>query len=309
MHGTALFLSLLLLGCGAGSGDASRARERAADPPPARVHWYASGEAGIFANAYLIEGPDGVVAIDATLTVATAGELRGRLDRLGKPLRAVLLTHGHPDHYNGAAILTRGDRSIPIVATAGVDKVIRAHDAAKEAQWRPVFGDQWPRERRLPDRTTADGEVVRFAGLELEVRDLGPGESHHDSIWLLRTGDGRAHAFVGDLLFHGVHSYTADGHTGAWLANLDRLEREWPDVVLHPGHGASPAPRDLIARQRRYLDAYRRAVARLARGGALDEEAERELTREMTAQLGSDRLAFLVGLGADAVAAELAAVP
>src|SRR5215831_17790916 len=73
----------------------------AADSEYPRVHVYQSGEAGIFANAYLVETPRSVVAIDTTLSNTDSKALRAKLDALGKPLVAVLLTHGHPDHYNG----------------------------------------------------------------------------------------------------------------------------------------------------------------------------------------------------------------
>jgi hypothetical protein len=59
----------------------------------ARVHTYASSEGGILANAYLIETSEGVVAIDATLTVSDANNLRGLLGSLKGRLLAVLITH------------------------------------------------------------------------------------------------------------------------------------------------------------------------------------------------------------------------
>src|SRR3954451_9529665 len=102
-----------------------------AQTPPPRVHAHASGESGIFANAYLIETAHGVVAVDALLTESESRALRAQLDALGKPLLAVLLTHGHPDHYNGVTRLV-GGTPVPIVATPGVAEIIRRDDAAKE---------------------------------------------------------------------------------------------------------------------------------------------------------------------------------
>jgi len=67
-------------------------------PLMSRIHTYVSSELGILANAYLIETRDGVVAIDATLTVSDAEKLRALLDSFNRPLLAVLITHGHPDH-------------------------------------------------------------------------------------------------------------------------------------------------------------------------------------------------------------------
>lgn len=307
------FLTGLLLGACGSAPEAGSTLDGAREVPETRqaatqaptVHRHDGGEGSIFANAYVIEGPEGVVVVDTTLTVSSARALRDRVRQIGKPLRAVLLTHGHPDHYNGAAILTEGDPSIPIVATAGVAEVVRRDDQAKEEQWRPMFGDEWPAERRFPDRIVDDGEVISFGSLRLRVHDLGPAESHHDSVWILE-GPAPA-AFVGDLLFHGVHSYMADGHTGAWLAQLDRLEGLLGGAGrLHPGHGEAGGL-ELLDAQRTYLTKYRQTVAELSEGAAeLDEEAEADLTRRMVEHLGTDRLSFLIALGADPVAAELA---
>jgi glyoxylase-like metal-dependent hydrolase (beta-lactamase superfamily II) len=280
--------------------------EVAPEPPPAPVvHRHASSEGGILANAYLVEGADGVVAIDATLTVSEARALRQRLDGLGKPLQAVLLTHGHPDHYNGVAILIEG-LEVPVLATAGVTEVIKRDDAAKEAQWKPMFGDEWPATRAFPGRAVADGERVRFGTLEFTVHEVGAAESDHDSYWLLE-GPERA-AFIGDLAFNQVHAYVSDGHTAAWIESLDRLEQALDGVpVIYPGHGA-PGTTEMLAAQRRYLEAYRGAVGRLATGKKpLSDRDKAELTRVMNEHLGSQQLEFLIGLGADAVAAELAA--
>jgi len=142
-----------------------------------RVHRHASGENGIFANAYLVEMAGGIVAVDATLTETDSKALRTKIESLGKPLRAVLITHGHPDHYNGVTNLVAED-SVPIAATAGVDRVIRENDAAKEKQWRPVFKQEWPARRTFPNRIVRDRESLSFGDMTFTVHDLGPGESH-----------------------------------------------------------------------------------------------------------------------------------
>lgn len=306
---SALFASALSGACGRGGKAPEPAAPESAAPAPVPkqapapiVHRHASGVGGIFANAYLVEGPTSVIAVDATLSVSEARALRAELDELGKPLIAVLLTHGHPDHYNGASELTRG-LEVPVLATRAVDAIIRRDDAAKEKQWKSTFGAEWPTPRRFPDRIVESGVALSLDGIELTPIDLGPGESHADSIWLM----GPDRAFVGDLIFNGVHSYTADGHTGAWLRHLDRLDRDLAAIQLfYPGHG-EPGGRDLLAAQRAYLTTYRDSVRELAAGAPrLTDPAKAELTRRMKATLPTDKLEFLIPLGADPVAAELA---
>ena len=62
-------------------------------------------------------------------------------------------------------------------------------------------------------------------------------------------------AFIGDLAFHGTHPYTADGHTGSWLAALDTLTGVLDGATLYPGHG-TPGDIGMLADQRRSLQLF-----------------------------------------------------
>ena len=76
---------------------------------------------------------------------------------LAKPLRAVLLTHSHPDHYAGIGVLAAG-WDLPIVVLAAVDDVVRRDDAAKDALSAPLFGAEWPRNRVFASQRVPDGD-------------------------------------------------------------------------------------------------------------------------------------------------------
>jgi glyoxylase-like metal-dependent hydrolase (beta-lactamase superfamily II) len=270
------------------------------------IHTYRAAEPGLFVNSYLVEGESGVVVVDTSLLASDIEALRARVRALKKPLRAILVTHAHPDHFNGAAGLVR-DSEVPVHAAASVGRVITEIAEAKRAQWAPVYGEEWPAETYYPNSLLADREQVQFDELTFTVRELGPAESHADSYFVL-TADGFAPvAFTGDLAFHGTHPYTADGHVGGWLAALDVLTGELAQIRrLCPGHG-DPAGPGLLAEQRRYLLYYSEVIARLADGQPqLTEAAKAELDAAMQAFLPGAPLTWMIGLGADAVAAELA---
>ena len=203
------------------------------------VHTYRSGETGLFVNSYLVEGADGVVAVDAPLLLSDGRAFRARLEALGKPLLGVLVTHPHPDHYNTITELLAGEE-VPVIAHRDVDREIRAKDDAKRAQWGPMFGDEWPASATFPNRTVADEESVEFGDLRFTAWDFGACESESETVWLLDGGDT---AFVGDLAFNGTHAYLADGHTDAWLGAIDRAEEALAGVrTLYVGHGPPTVP-------------------------------------------------------------------
>jgi glyoxylase-like metal-dependent hydrolase (beta-lactamase superfamily II) len=270
------------------------------------VHKYRSGEIGLFVNSYLVEGDDGVVAIDAPLLLSDGRAFRARLEALRKPLLGVLITHPHPDHYNTIDELLAGE-NVPVIAHRDVEREIREKDEAKRAQWGPVFGDEWPASATFPSRAVADEEAVELGDLRFTAWDFGPGESQSETVWLL--GDGET-AFVGDLAFNGTHAYLADGRTDAWLRAIDRAEESFAGVrTLYVGHGAPTVPA-VLAEQRRYLLMVREAIGRASSGRA--ELSEREANRVaglMERYLPTAPLGWLVSAGASAVAAELAQEP
>jgi glyoxylase-like metal-dependent hydrolase (beta-lactamase superfamily II) len=273
--------------------------------PDVRVHPHGSSEAGILANAYLVESANGVVAVDATLTHSESRALRARVEALGKPLLAVLITHAHPDHVAGLTELVEM-ADTPILALASVAALMQSTEAAKHAQWKPVFQDDWIDRWTYPTQLVRDRQAVTFDGVAYRVYDLGPGgDCAANGIWVMETTP--AAAFVGDLVFNDTHVYTADDHILAWLTNLEIARRLLADIpTLYPGHG-SPGSLDLLDAQRDYLLAYCVTVKELAAGQpALTEEAKERLVERMETVRPGAGLAFMISLGADAVAAELA---
>jgi glyoxylase-like metal-dependent hydrolase (beta-lactamase superfamily II) len=264
------------------------------------IQMHSTGPEGGLVNAYLVETDAGVVAVDGTLTVSEGRALRARVESLAKPLLAVLVTHAHPDHYGGIVELVRED-DIPVIATEGVEAVIRRDDALKEQILRPMFGDEWPRERTFPNRTVSDGETLEFGEAAFTVVDLGPSESPHDSIWLL--GDDRRTVFLGDQVYDGKHAYLADCFYEQWLANIERLRDELPaDATLHIGHGGPVTPAH-FDRHREYIETFLDAV----RGAdwSQPDEARAAVVARMKRLLPTDDLQFLMELSVEPVAASL----
>jgi glyoxylase-like metal-dependent hydrolase (beta-lactamase superfamily II) len=276
--------------------------------PPA-IYTYTAGANGLFVNSYLIETEDGVVAIDGNLLVSDARAFRARLDALHKPLLAVLVTHGHPDHFNGVVEVVRGQGDVPIYATPEGKAVIDAVAEAKRAQWTPTYGEEWPKETAYPNVVVDDGGALALGGLRVRVHELGPCESPSEAVFVVEGHDGGAPvAFTGDLFYNAHHSYNADGFTRAWLDALDRAPALLAGVgTLYPGHGR-PAGAEALDAQRRYQLMLRETVRNLAGGApSLSDAAKEQLTARMSAFLPDPALEWLVGLSADAVAAELTA--
>jgi glyoxylase-like metal-dependent hydrolase (beta-lactamase superfamily II) len=138
------------------------------------------------------------------------------------------------------------------------------------------------------------------------VLDVGPGgDSEANTVWFVEAP--KRTAFLGDLVFNGTHSYVADGHLLAWLANLARLEAlcDRMDAVF-PGHGPAGAPKGLFAQQREYLLTLASHVKELARDRTrLEEDEKKEIERRMTSRYPKAGLTFLISMNVDPIAREL----
>jgi glyoxylase-like metal-dependent hydrolase (beta-lactamase superfamily II) len=266
--------------------------------PEVEVHRHVASAMPV--NAYLVETPGGMVAVDTTLTVSDARAMRQRAEDLGKPLQAVLITHAHPDHYGGGVELVGSDE-VPIVAAAGVDAVIRRDDEIKEGVIRPMFGDEWQRQRRFPNQTLADGESISFDGVSFTLMDLGPGESPHDSACLV--GDERLVAFAGDTAYQHMHCFLADGFWEEWLANIKRLQAQLaPEAQVHFGHG-DPAATPPFDWQEGYINTFMEATR--AADWSDPDAAKAQVVEAMTDYLPTGELQFLMELSIEPVAAKL----
>jgi glyoxylase-like metal-dependent hydrolase (beta-lactamase superfamily II) len=249
-------------------------------------------------NSFIVHGPQGAVVVDGMLTISDGRKVRRALNDAGLPLAGVVITHPHPDHYAGLAHIVEGDE-VPILATAEVAAVIRRDDDTKAAIVGPLMGAEWPENRLFPNRLVADGDEVSLGGLALRVQSLGAGESLADTIWHL----GGSTVFAGDVAYNQMHAYLADGHWQDWLTVLGRLEQELPaDVSLYVGHG-DPAGKDLLSRQRTYLETFLDTLDRHADAVAAGDH--QPVLVAMRTHLPTDDLLFLLDLSIDPVLAQM----
>lgn len=279
-----------------------------ASPTPAfAVHRYANPEFAHL-NAYVIETRRHVVLIDAGASEIDGARLRAMVSRIGKPVQAVLLTHGHIDHYGGIASAV--DEHVPVISGSGTARQVADYDDLYFARIPTVF----PKRRRLPQRIFGHGESLTVDGVAFTLHELGPGESFADVWWSVEARGSKA-AFIGDVAMYGIHAFFQSGRSAAWLRSLHLLQKQMPaDAAIFLGHDTDPVDSPpttdglgKIAWQIACIERYREAVRSIAQGRAHLSGADvARVAAKMSGMLPKDRLDFLPALGANVVAAELA---
>ena len=246
-------------------------------------------------NVFLVETEHGVVVIDGATAVSTSREIRGIVDnQISKPILAVLLTHGHPDHYVGVGEIIQG-LDVPVFATQGVIDFAKYQDKEKfEGLLRRNYGDDLPTTRVFPNRVVQNDETVRLDGVAFQVQDFGPCESDADSSWTVETG-GVKHIFLGDLIYNHTHCYLRDGHAPNWLTALNTLLNQNDHrTVFHPAHG-DECGIEMIYWQEAYIHAFLATLqSMLGQGDTLTETDKAVLVAHMQSFLPNDKLINLM---------------
>ena len=112
-----------------------------------------------FVNAYLVQEEDGLTLVD-TMVPRTHKKILAAAERLGAPIRRILLTHAHGDHVGSLDALA--------AALPGADVLISSRDArllAKDMSLDPgepqdKLRGGYPGAKTRPTRTIEPGERV-----------------------------------------------------------------------------------------------------------------------------------------------------
>ncbi|MBK3580730.1 MBL fold metallo-hydrolase [Streptomyces sp. MBT65] len=226
------------------------------DKGAVRIHSYMSPADTFHTTTQLIETPARVIAVDAQLTPAYADEAVAYARGIGKPLDRLIVTHAHPDHYNGAARF-----GVPVHALAQVREQIIARGDS-----RLPTGQVIPVADFTPTvEVSAGTEVVD--GIPFVFQAVSGGEAADELLVKLPE---QGVLIAQDLVYHDVHLYLGNNDIAGWQQMVDALATESGYDTILAGHGL-PAGPEIYEEVRRYLadahellgddgEAYKKAI-------------------------------------------------
>ena len=221
-------------------------------------------------NTYWVYTPrGGLVVIDTQRDLIHAAQAVAAVRAIGKPVRAILITHAHPDHYVGVGLFKEAFPQAKVYGSAATTAAIRNDTYGYNALTLQAVPDVTPHTFVPPDTPFDDNATLQIDGLTIITRELGPGEAHNTTAYYVPTS---GELFTGDVVLNHLHAPLLEEGTAAWLSILDRIEAMYPNVrIVHPGHGASGPRQPMFDDQRTYLRACRDIAAEeIARSGFTD---------------------------------------
>jgi cyclase len=262
-------------------------------------------------NAAVILTNDGAIVVDSHSKPSAARALYQEIQSVSRqPIRKIINTHFHWDHWQGNQVYKEANPALEIIASertkenltnpdagnggiAHIERqlkampkeieslkqdVMRASEPALKArlesnlrQAEAYFEELKHLEPPLPTRTFSNSVTLNEGGREIQILLLGRG--HTDGDIFIHLPKEKVVA-TGDALIDWM-PFMNDGYPEDWVKTLDALEKFDFDYII-PGHGGV-LPKSNLAFFRGYLTDLIAAVKQGAAAGASLDEMKKVL--------------------------------
>ncbi len=190
----------------------------------------------------MISGDKDMIVIDSQFSLSEAHRLAAEILESKKNLTTIYITHPHPDHFFGLAVLKQAFPNARAVALPATANAIKTAWPARQKFWFSTYGSNIPG----PDPVVPEALTTPVLTLEGEQFPItGP----------VRGSDGPGNSFVyipslkavvaGDIVFDHVYFGVPRGEAREeWSKTIDQITALDPAIIV-PGHQGPGATRDM----------------------------------------------------------------
>ena len=199
-----------------------------------RVFCYVTNGQTMMSNCLLVAGDECALLFDVLCTKPMTREFLDECRRYtDKPIRYLVISHAHGDHFLGAAAVPEGAVVLGHPSLKPSFDQDLASGRAEGLKKRLPHLDWTDTTFPYPDIYLDGGCRIDLGGRTVDVMDMG--QCHSAGDLALSIPDAKFMALA-DVLFYQVVPPTVSGDIDHWLDMLDALEQSGAERFL-PGHG------------------------------------------------------------------------
>lgn len=222
-------------------------------------------------NASFLVTDEGVLVVDTRQHRRDGEDLLARIRKItDKPIKWVVNTHFHADHYLGnAAFKAAGATIISHHDTADLMRRLHAKELSRRGKFFASRGyDAGDTALVLPDATFNQQMTIRLGGREVRLLYLGPGQNPGDTFVLFPHA--RTVHTPGAFARRSWANTVFTPSVEEWIGVLRKVGSMNVDIIL-PGHGDVANRADLVEFSRFLAEQYATVKAAVDKGMSADE--------------------------------------
>jgi glyoxylase-like metal-dependent hydrolase (beta-lactamase superfamily II) len=220
-----------------------------------------SDEKGFEVASVIVTGKEEAILIDAQWTLSNAHRVIAEIAETGRRLKAIYVTHAHPDHYFGLGTIAEAFPTARVTALPAVARTINHQFFGKLEHWETVIG---PTNvcRKTVNIESLGENYIDLEGERIEIIPEILGDLKYNTVvWIPSIST----LYGSDVLFNQAHPFTCEvtaEERQQWIRDVERLEKLDAEVVI-PGHQKPGMPFDssCYSFMKDYLIATEEAIA------------------------------------------------
>lgn len=203
---------------------------------PLSVKVIQASEKGALVVSTLIEGKKEAILVDSQLLLSEAKRVAEEISKSGKTLKAIWITHAHPDHYFGLQEVLKKFPNTPVYSTAAVVADIRKTSSRYLNNLKQKYGEDVTSQPTIPQAFSQ--KYLDLEGQKIEIVELPQGDTKITTALYIPS----LKTFIaGDAVYWGVHPFLVEATTpearSRWMESLKAIKAMNPQQII-PGHKA-----------------------------------------------------------------------